>query len=523
MAGDRPAPVTPEPCFAVIVGSGFSGLAMAAELRRAGIDDFVILERADALGGTWRDNHYPGCACDVPSHLYSFSFAPKRDWSRAFAPQEEIRAYLERCADDLDLRRHLRLGREIVAASWDEARGLWTVRASSGESFAGRALILAVGALSNPAIPRLPGSHRFRGAQFHSARWDHSVDLRGKRVAVVGTGASAIQFVPAIQPLVSRLYLLQRSAAWVLPKPDRAYTAREKAAFALVPGLRWLHRQWIYARLEGRVIAFQHPALMRRIVSRECRRHMERSIGDPALRARLWPSYQPGCKRILLSNDFYPALAQPNVEVLADEIAEVDETRVTLAGGRSLEVDAILYGTGFAVHDYLGGMRITGRGGVRLADRWRAGAEAYLGTTIAGFPNLFTLMGPNTGLGHNSMVVMIEGQARYAMQALRLLHGGGVASIECRQERQDAFNAWLRRRNAATVWATGCRSWYLDERGRNTTLWPGLATAFRARTLGLRLSDYVVRAPAERAPGPLARLRAAFADRLRGASPSPPG
>jgi cation diffusion facilitator CzcD-associated flavoprotein CzcO len=464
---------------------------MAIELKRAGIDDFVILERAATLGGTWRDNHYPGCACDVPSHLYSFSFAPKHDWTRAFAPQEEIRAYLERCADEFDVRRHIRFNCEVVDAAWDEGQARWRVRARSGATVTASALVVGIGGLSNPAIPRLPGIERFRGVQFHSARWDHGADLRGKRVAVIGTGASAIQFVPQIQPVVDKLFLLQRTAPWILPKPDRAFAGWERAAFGAVPGLRWLYRHYIYARLEGRVLAFEHPALMR-LVERQGRRHIERSIRDPALRDLLTPRYTPGCKRILLSNDYYPALAQPNVEVLGDEVAEVGERSVTLASGRTLEVDAILYGTGFAVHDYLGGMTVTGRDGVRLGDRWKQGAEAYLGTTIAGYPNLFTLTGPNTGLGHNSMVVMIEGQARYVRQALRLLHANPGAAIECRRERQDAFNAWLARRTATTVWASGCRSWYLDERGRNTVLWPGLATAFRARTLRLRLADYVV-------------------------------
>lgn len=491
-AAGRVSPARREQAFVAILGSGFSGLAMAIELKRAGIDDFVVLERAATLGGTWRDNHYPGCACDVPSHLYSFSFAPKHDWSRAFAPQAEIRAYLERCADDFDVRRHIRFGCEVVDAAWDEDHARWILRARSGETFAANALVVGVGALSNPAIPRLRGIERFRGVHFHSARWDHGVDLRDKRVAVIGTGASAIQFVPQIQPAVARLYLLQRTPPWVLPKPDRAYTAWEKAAFAAVPGLRWLHRQWIYARLEGRVVAFEHPALMR-IVENEARRHIARSIREPALRDRLTPRYTPGCKRILLSNDYYPALAQPNVEVLADEVAEVGEASLTLAGGRTLEVDAILYGTGFAVHDYLGGLTVTGRGGARLADRWREGAQAYLGTTIAGFPNLFTMTGPNTGLGHNSMIAMIESQARYALQALRTLRAHELASLECRRERQDAFNAWLTRRMAKMVWASGCKSWYLDEHGKNTTLWPGLATAFRARTRRLRLADYVLR------------------------------
>jgi cation diffusion facilitator CzcD-associated flavoprotein CzcO len=492
-----------------VIGSGFSGIAAAIALKRAGLDDLVVLERGDAVGGTWRDNHYPGCACDVPSHLYSFSFAPRPDWSRVFAPQAEIRAYLERCADQHDVRRHLRLRTEIVEAAWDDGAARWTLRARSGERFVARAVVAATGALSNPAIPDLPGAARFRGPRFHSARWDHGADLDGKRVAVVGTGASAVQIVPAIQPRAGRLYLLQRTPAWVLPRPDRAYGALEKAAFRAVPALRRLHRALIYARLEARVLAFDHPALMR-LVARQGRRHIERSVADPALRDLLTPRDTPGCKRILLSNDYYAALASPNVEVLTEPIEEVGETSIALAGGRVLEVDAIVYGTGFAVHDYLGGLRVTGRGGERLADRWRDGAEAYLGTAVAGFPNLFLMTGPNTGLGHNSMIVMIEAQARYVARAIRLIHDADGASLECRRERQDAYNAWLARRTAGTVWATGCRSWYLDERGRNVVLWPGLASAFRARTRRLDLADYVLR---------VRDLCVTSADRPRAAAP----
>lgn len=490
-AGSGPRPAPARHAEVAILGSGFSGIAVATELKKAGIEDLILLERADTLGGTWRDNHYPGCACDVPSHLYSFSFAPKSDWSRSFASQAEIRAYLERCADALDVRRHILFGREVVEAAWDDARALWHLRTRTGEAFAARALVMAVGALSNPAYPRLRGIERFRGAQFHSARWDHDYDLGGKRVAVIGTGASAIQFVPQIQPKVARLYLLQRTPPWVLPKDDRAFASWEKAAFRRVPGLRWLYRQSLYWRLEGRVLAFDHPALMR-MVEKEGKRHIARSIRDPDLRRLLTPQYQPGCKRILLSNDYYPALAQPNVEVIGEEIGEVSEHAITLAGGRALEIDAILYGTGFAVHDYLGGMTITGRDGVSLASRWERGAEAFLGTTIAGFPNLFVMTGPNTGLGHNSMIVMIEGQARYVREAICLLRDRGLASLEPRHAVQAAYNDWLTRRHARTVWSSGCASWYLDPRGKNTTLWPGFATAFRARTARLHPGDFAL-------------------------------
>lgn len=477
-----------------IVGSGFAGLGVAAELRKVGIDDFVILERSQALGGAWRDNHYPGCACDVPSHLYSFSYAPKHDWSRAFAPHHEIREYMERVTDELDLRRHIVFGRELESATWDDATSAWRLRARSGETLTANVLVTGTGALSNPALPALPGIERFEGAQMHSARWDHDYDFTAKRVVVVGTGASAIQFVPQLQPKVAKLHLLQRTAPWVMPKADRAYAAWEKAAFRMVPGLRWLHRQSIFWQLDLRVLAFTEQPVLMRLLELEGKRHIAKHVRDPELRKLLTPSYKPGCKRILLSNDYYPALAQPNVEVLGATVTDVGPRSVTLSNGRTLEADAIVYGTGFAVHDYLGGIRVSGRGGRSLNDEWAGGAEAYLGTTVAGFPNLFTIVGPNTGLGHNSMIVMIEGQARYTRRAIERLRERGLRSLEVKPEVQRAYNEWVQSRNAETIWASGCKSWYLDARGKNTTLWPGFAAGFRARTELFRESDYVARA-----------------------------
>jgi cation diffusion facilitator CzcD-associated flavoprotein CzcO len=489
--------------FAAVVGTGFSGLAVAHELKQGGVDDLVLLERAATLGGTWRDNTYPGCACDIPSHLYSFSFAPKGDWSRRYAPQPEIRAYLESCADALDLRRHVSFGREVVAASWDERRGAWRVSMRGGEELEARVLVLATGALANPAVPRLPGLERFEGARFHSARWEQGADLRGKRVAVLGTGASAIQIVPRLQPEVERLYVLQRTPPWILPRGDRALRGWERAILA-IPPFRWLYRQLLYWRLDARVLGFERPALMR-AAEWWARRHMEKSVRDPALRAKLTPSYRAGCKRILLSDDYYPAVARPNVEVVTEPLREVTPHGLVLADGRALDVDALVLATGFEVHDYLGGLPVTGRGGATLGDRWQDGARAWLGMLVPGFPNLFLLNGPNTGLGHNSMVVMIEGQARWAARAIRLLRERGLASLEVRPEAEAAHHRWIERRARGAVWATGCRSWYLDAHGRNTTLWPASATAFRARTARLRADDLVLRASGAGAPAADAR------------------
>jgi cation diffusion facilitator CzcD-associated flavoprotein CzcO len=484
--------------FAAVVGTGFSGMAVAHELKRDGVDDLVLLERAPSLGGTWRDNTYPGCACDIPSHLYSFSFAPKGDWTRVYAPQPEIRAYLERCADALDLRRHVLFGREVVAAAWDEPRGAWRVSMRGGEELEARVLVLATGALANPALPALPGIERFQGARFHSARWEHGYDVRRKRVAVIGTGASAIQIVPRLQPDAERLFVVQRTPPWILPRGDRAFRGWERALLGVRPA-RWLYRQLLYWTLETRIVGFERPALMR-AAEWWARRHMERSVRDPALRAKLSPSYRAGCKRILLSDDYYPAIARPNVEVVTERVREVGPGGLVLSDGRTIDIDALVLATGFEVHEYLGGLAVTGRGGATLRQRWGEGARAWLGMLVPEFPNLFLLNGPNTGLGHNSMIVMIEGQARWAARAIRLLRERGLGSVEVRPEAEAAHHRWIARRAGRAVWATGCRSWYLDAQGRNTTLWPASATAFRARTARLRTSDLLLRPPAQLTP-----------------------
>ncbi|MSP24797.1 MAG: NAD(P)/FAD-dependent oxidoreductase [Myxococcales bacterium] len=481
----------PRHVYAAIIGSGFAGLAAARELRRSEFDDLAILERGDAIGGTWRDNRYPGCACDVPSHLYSLSYAPKHDWSRHYAPQSEIRQYIEELADQLDLRRHVKLGWQLSEARWVPDQAHWQLRAADGRTLTAKLLVLAIGALSNPARPTFPGAELFRGVTMHSANWNHDYDFANKRVAVIGTGASAIQFVPRLQPIVQRLTLVQRTPPWVIPRGDRAFSALEKWAFLSVFGLRWLYRQKIFWHLEARHIAFEHPALMR-YVERLGKRHIADSIADPELRARLTPTFTPGCKRVLIADDYYPALAQPNIEVVTDRVTELTETGLVLANGRHVPADALVYGTGFRVHDYLGGMSILGRDGRSLATHWSGGAQAYLGTTISGFPNLFMMTGPNTGLGHNSILVMIEGQARLLGAAARLLQRQQLASIEPVPEVEARYNAWLRGRGAHTVWKTGCTSWYLDDAGRNTTLWPNLASAFRLRLNTLRESDYVL-------------------------------
>ncbi|MCH0540175.1 NAD(P)/FAD-dependent oxidoreductase [Streptomyces sp. MUM 203J] len=489
----------PEHVRVAVIGSGFGGLGAAVRLRREGVTDFVVLERADSVGGTWRDNSYPGCACDVPSHLYSFSFAPNPDWPRTFSGQPHIRAYLEHVADTFRLRSHLRLGHEVLRMRWDADRLLWEIETSRGRFTAGF-VVSATGPLSDPKIPGIPGIERFEeegGKVFHSARWDHGHDLTGKRVAMVGTGASAIQIVPAIQPRVGRLTLFQRTPPWVMPRVDRAITGPE----------RWLHRQLPFTGKARRGILWgirelQVSAFTKRpgelgLVEQLAKANMNRAIKDPALRAKLTPSYRIGCKRILLSNDYYPALAKPNVDVVASGLKEIRGRTLVAADGSEAEADVIVFGTGFHVTDLPIAERVVGAEGVSLAEAWKDGMESLRGATAAGFPNWMTVIGPNTGLGNSSMILMIESQLNYMADFVRQLSllGPGAALAP----RPSAVAAWNRRvqsRMERTVWKSGgCDSWYLDASGRNTTLWPGTTSEFRRATRAVDLGEYeVVRA-----------------------------
>ncbi|WP_342051747.1 MULTISPECIES: flavin-containing monooxygenase [unclassified Cupriavidus] len=479
-------------CDVAIIGSGFAGLGMAIRLRQSGVEDFAIFEKADSLGGTWRDNHYPGCACDVQSHLYSFSFAPNPDWSRMFSPQPEIRAYLERCADRFGLRPHLRFGHELRRASWDEHEGVWRLEMANGARISARVLVSGMGGLSRPSIPDIPGLESFAGTCFHSQQWRHDYPLAGKRVAVIGTGASAIQFVPQIAPQVAQLDLYQRTPPWIMPKPDRAVSARERWLFRHLPLTQALWRAGLYWALEARVLGFViHPKLMK-AVERIARRHLARQVPDAALRRTLTPDYTIGCKRVLISNDYYPTLSRPNVDVVTTGIARVEPDAIVMRDGTRRPADCIILGTGFHATDPLPRGVIVGRDGRDLLDAWRDGAQAYLGTTVAGFPNLFLVVGPNTGLGHSSMVFMIESQVAYILDALRHMDKRGLHAVDVRPEVQRTFNADIQNRLGHAVWsAGGCASWYIDPRsGRNTTLWPGFTFQFRRATASFRLNDY---------------------------------
>lgn len=476
-----------------VIGSGFGGLGAAVRLRREGITDFVVLERAASVGGTWRDNSYPGCACDVPSHLYSFSFAPNPDWPRTFSGQEHIRAYLEHVTDTFRLRPHLRFEHEVLKMYWDPEKLRWEIETSRG-TLSADVVVSATGPLSDPKMPDVPGLADFPGKVFHSARWDHDYDLTGKRVAMIGTGASAIQIVPSIQPEVDSLTLFQRTPPWVMPRMDRKISGAE----------RWLHRQLPFTGAARRGLLWgirelQVQAFTKRpnelgLVEQLAKANMRKAIKDPELRAKLTPSYRIGCKRILLSSTYYPALAQPNVDVVASGLKEVRGSTLVAADGTETEADAIIFGTGFHVTDMPIAERVVGAEGITLAEAWKDGMESLRGATAAGFPNWMTIIGPNTGLGNSSMILMIESQLNYMADYLRQLNLLGEGSaLAARPSSVHAWNRRVQERMKRTVWNTGgCTSWYLDASGRNTTIWPGTTTEFRGATRHVDLAEYEV-------------------------------
>ncbi|MGW5058445.1 flavin-containing monooxygenase [Streptomyces sp. NPDC004096] len=486
-----------------VIGSGFGGLGAAVRLRREGITDFVVLERAGGVGGTWRDNSYPGCACDVPSHLYSFSFAPHPDWPRTFSGQEHIRAYLEHVTDVFRLRPHIRFDSEVELMRWDAERLHWAIGTSSGDLTAD-VVVSATGPLSDPRIPDIPGLDSFPGTVFHSARWDHEYDLRDKRVAMIGTGASAIQIVPSIQPEVAKLTLFQRTPPWVMPRVDRAISGFERGLHRALPFTTQLRRGLLWGIREMQVQAFtKHPDELG-FVERLAKRNMARAIKDPVLRAKLTPDYRIGCKRILLSSSYYPALTRPNVDVVASGLAEVRGSTLVAADGTETEADAIIFGTGFHVTDMPIAERVVGADGRTLAETWKNGMAALRGATAAGFPNWMTIIGPNTGLGNSSMILMIESQLNYLADYVRQLDVlGGRVALDARPQAVENWNDRVQERMKRTVWNTGgCTSWYLDARGRNTTIWPGTTSEFRGATRRVDLAEYeVLRAAGAAEPG----------------------
>ena len=487
----------------VIVGAGFGGIGMGIALKKAGYHDFVILDSGDDLGGTWRDNRYPGCACDVPSPLYSYSFELNPDWSRLFAPQREIWDYLRACARKYGLDEHIRYGCAVERLDWDDAAGRWNVETVQGGeliSYRPHAVVSAAGALHLPSYPDIPGAGRFEGTSFHSARWDHSCDLAGKRVAVIGTGASAIQFVPEVAEQAEHLTVFQRTPPWIHPRPDVEIPARLRATFGAVPLTARAVRDVIYLLMEARALGFAvNPKLMAPL-ELLARRHLAKQVTDPALRARLTPDYTIGCKRILLSSTYYPALQRPDVDLITGDITGITETDVITADGPGdgpgdgtvHPADVIIYATGFRVVESVTSLNVAGRDGRKLTPE---NLEAYRGVTAAGFPNFFMLLGPNTGLGHTSVVFMIESQVQHVLSCLRILARDRAGTIEVREPAQRRYNDALQRRLRRAVWSEGgCDSWYLDADGVNRTLWPGFTFEYWARTRRARRADYAVTA-----------------------------
>jgi cation diffusion facilitator CzcD-associated flavoprotein CzcO len=476
-----------------VIGAGMSGIGAAIHMRRAGIEDFVVLERASEPGGTWRDNTYPGCACDVPTALYSYSFAPKPDWSRAFAPQEEIRRYLLDVAAEHGVADRIRCGADVLGADWDQGRQRWLVQTDTGE-YAAQVLVSATGPWSEPVVPDLPGLESFEGKVFHSSRWDHEHQLDGARVATIGSGASAVQFVPEIQPRVERLTVFQRTAHWVLPKPDRGLSPRTQEIFRRYPAAQRAVRGGIYGTAEILGAATRNPRLLAPLQA-AARRHLRRSVPDPGLRRILTPDYTIGCKRLLFSNEWYPALSRPNVEVVPHAVTEVRPHGVVGADGVERPADTIVLGTGFTITDLPIAARVRGREGRSLDQVWGGSPTGYLGSVVHGFPNFFILLGPNIGNGHSSAFVLSETQIGYMIEGLRAMSRDNLGSVDVRAETQQRFNEEIQARLAGTVWnAGGCMSYYLDANGRNSTMFPGSTLELRRRLGRFDLADYAARA-----------------------------
>jgi cation diffusion facilitator CzcD-associated flavoprotein CzcO len=482
----------PEDIAIAIVGAGFGGLGMAIRLKQQGVHDFVVLERSSDVGGTWCANTYPGCQCDVPSNLYSFSFAPNPDWTHSYPLQPQIHRYLRRCAERFGILDHTHLGCEMREAAWDGAAGRWIIDTSAGQLRA-KVLVAAPGLLSEPTAPAIPGLDSFAGTVFHTARWNHDHDLAGERVALIGTGATATQAGPRIRPKVARLHVFQRTPGWVLPHPDRAIPRAVRRLYARVPALQRLARRTDYAMREALAVGMTHNLHMLAPVELVARVQRRIQVRDPVMRTQLTPHYRIACKRVLLSNDWYPMLVAPNTELVTAPITEVRERSIVTADGVQRPIDSIILATGFRPTDPPIASRLRGADGRLLADVWNGSPEAYVGTVVSGLPNLFLLYGPNTNLGHSSIVYMLESQIHYILQAMTLLRRPDVKALDVRPAVQRAYNEDIARRLSTTVWnAGGCASWYLDANGRNSTMWPDYTFRYRRRVDRFDVADYTV-------------------------------
>jgi cation diffusion facilitator CzcD-associated flavoprotein CzcO len=481
----------------VIIGAGFGGIAAAIELRRYGFTDVTILERGPGIGGTWRFNSYPGAACDVPSHLYSFSFAQRRDWSRLCSPQQEILEYLEDVARDRGVDRLVQTGVEVTACRWDEGSATWALSSADNRQWEADAVIVATGQLHQPSFPRIEGT--FAGHSFHSAAWDHDYDLRGKRVAVIGTGASAVQFVPEIAPLVGRLHVFQRTGNWFLPRENRPYPRWMRWLVEHVPGVQEFRRRFIYEYGESLTLMIRHPRTLGRIGSVKSTLFMRKQVPDSELRRRIWPDYTFGCKRVLFSSFFLPALGRPNVELVTEPIAGFAGERVVTADGRERELDCVIYSTGFKTNDFMFPMEISGAGGRSLREAWAEGPHAHNGICVPGFPSLFVMYGPNTNTSGGSIILYEEAQAAYIRQALALVRARAAAAIDVRPEVEAASDRAVQARFAGTAW-TACDSWYRDQSGRIVANWPGYMREYEAAVRVLDPSEFTFVPIPDRAP-----------------------
>jgi cation diffusion facilitator CzcD-associated flavoprotein CzcO len=473
-----------------IVGAGFGGLGTAIRLQQAGRRSFAVLERSRDVGGTWHANTYPGAQCDVPSNLYSFSFAPKPDWTHSYPEQPQIHRYLRDCAERFGVRDRIHTETEMLGARWRPDDRRWEVETSRG-TLSARVLVAAPGLLSEPCLPAIEGLDRFEGAIFHTAAWDHGHDFTGERVGLVGTGATAIQVGPRLQPEVARLSVFQRTPPWILPHPDREITPALKRLYEKVPAAQRLARAGAYALRETLAAGMAYEPRLLKLQELSARLNLRRHVPDPDLRRRLMPDYALGCKRVLLSDDWYPMLTAPNAELVTDRIVEMTPRGIVTADRRERELDALVLATGFTPTDPRIARQLRGAGDRTLSEAWQGSPQAYLGTTVAGFPNLFLLYGPNVNLGHSSIVYMLESQIAYVLDALRVMDARGAAAVEIRPEAQAAWNAELQRRLQRTVWNTGgCASWYLDANGRNSTMWPGFTFEYRRRTRRFDAEQY---------------------------------
>jgi cation diffusion facilitator CzcD-associated flavoprotein CzcO len=474
----------------LIVGAGFGGIAAAIELRRHGLEQLTILDAAPGIGGTWFYNSYPGAACDVPSHLYSYSYEPRRDWSRFCSPQDEILAYLKQVAHDHGIDDLVRTTQRVTECTFDAQRAVWRTETETGERHESDALVIATGQLNRPHIPSLPGRDSYAGHSFHSARWDHGYDLPGKRVAVVGTGASAVQFVPSIAPYVKQLTVYQRTGNWMLPRENRVYPAWFRRAVDHVPGLQRVRRRWIFNYCESLTLAIRHPRTVGRLFGLRSASFMKSQLPDRDLRAKVWPEYTFGCKRVLFSSYYLPALARPNVELVTEPIAEVTVTGLRTADDRARDADCIIWSTGFRASEFMAPMRVRGTDGIELHEVWEQGPHAHLGLTVPGFPSMFLMYGPNTNTSGGSIIVYLEAQASYIRQALQALRERGSRKLDVRPEVEAASDRATQAHFRGTAW-TDCDSWYRDRDGRIVANWPGYMRDYLERTQTFDPSEFV--------------------------------